>query len=61
MREAHEWFSVDSKSFEISVDGEGRALKGFITEKRKGAVSWIRFGEAGLRNLLKGIETCCKK
>ena len=37
MREAHEWFSVDSKSFEISVDGEGRALKGFITGKKEGS------------------------
>ena len=61
MREARKWFSVDSKSFKISMEGEERTLKGFITERRKGMVSWIRFGEAGLRNHLKGIETCCKK
>ena len=55
------WFTVDSKSFEISVEGEGNNLKGFITERTKGYVSWIRFGGAGLRNLLKGVETVCKE
>ena len=51
------WFSVDSKSCEISVEGEGRTLKGFITEKRKGLVSWIHFGEEDLRNVLKGLRS----
>ena len=61
MREPRKWFSVDSKSFEISVEGEGRSLKGYITERRKGVVSWVRFGGEGLRNLLKGVEICCKE
>ena len=30
------WFSVDSKSFEFSVEGEGRKMKVFITERRAG-------------------------
>ena len=59
MREARKWFLVDSKSFEISVEGEERSLKGFIIERRKGVVSWVRFGEEGLRNLLKGVDLCC--
>ena len=55
------WFTVNSKSFEISVEGEGNNLKGFITKCTKGYVSWIRFGGAGLRNLLKGVEIVCKE
>ena len=45
MRELRRWFFVDSKSFEILVEGEGRYLRGFITERRKGVLSWVRFGE----------------
>ena len=58
---ARKWFSMLSKSFEISVEGEGKALRGFITKRRKGTVSWIRFGEGGLRNFLKGIVFCCRE
>ena len=43
------------------MEGKGRVLKGFITKRRKGAVSWTRFREVGLRNLLMGIESYCKK
>ena len=43
------------------MEGEGRFVKGFITERRKGLVSWVRFGEEGLRTLLKSIEICCKE
>ena len=43
------------------MEGEGRSLKGFVTERKKGAVSWVRFGEEGLHNLLKGAETYSKK
>ena len=55
------WFDIDSKSFEISVEGEDNKFKGFITERRKGLVSWIRFGESRLRNLLKGMEIIRKE
>ena len=61
MREPRKWFSVDSKSFEILVEGEGRSLKGYITERRTGVVSWVRFGGEGLRNFLKGVKICCKE
>ena len=58
---SRKWFSINSKSFEISVEGEGSKQKGFITERRKGFVSWIRFGEVGLKNLLLRVETVCKE
>ena len=60
MRGLKKWFSIDSKSFEISVEGEGRLLKGFITERRKEVVSWVCFRE-GLCILLKSIDLCCKE
>ena len=43
------------------MKGEGRFVKGFIIERRKGLVSWVRFGEEGLHTLLKSIEICCKE
>ena len=64
MRESGEgscrWFSVDAKTFEISVEGERRKLKGFVKERRKGLVHSIRFGE-GLKTLLKRVEIFCKE
>ena len=54
------WFVVESKSFEISTEGEGRKVKIFITERSKGLSSWIQFGEEGMRNLLKGVEVSCR-
>ena len=54
------WFSVDAKYLEISVEGEGRKLKIVITERCRGLVSWIRFREDGLKNLLKGIDFCSR-
>ena len=51
------WFSVDSKSFEIKVEGEGRKAQVIITERRRGKSSWIRFREEGVRILIKGIES----
>ena len=42
------WFFVDFKSFEISLEGEGKKFKGIITERRRGIASWIRFGEEGI-------------
>ena len=41
--------------------GGRRKVKGYITERRKGMVSWIRFREEGLSKLLKGVEICCKE
>ena len=52
------WFAVKAKSFEIMVEGEGKKTKYFITERSRGKVSWIRFGEEGLFNLLKNVEEC---
>ena len=51
------WFSVDSKSFEIKVEGEGRKEQVIITERRWGRRSWIRFREGVVRILLKGVES----
>ena len=51
------WFAINSKSFELSLEGEGRKMKVFITERSRGRVSWIRFGEEGLKILLKGVDT----
>ena len=39
----------------------GNKLKGKITEQMRDFVSWIRFGEASLVNLLKGVETFYKE
>ena len=50
-------FSVDHKSFEIEEVGEGRKTKIFITERRRGRSSWIRFGKDGVKILIKGMET----
>ena len=37
---------------------KGKKQKYFITERSGGNVSWIRFGEEGLFNLLKNVEEC---
>ena len=55
------WVAIDAKSFELLTKGLGRKLKVVITERRRGLVSWIRFGEVGLRNLLKGLDMCCRE
>ena len=51
------WFFVDSKSFEIKVEGGGRKVQVIITERRRGRSSWIRFGEEEVRILLKEVES----
>ena len=51
------WFSVDFKSFEIKEEGEGRKVQVFITERRGGRSSWIRFGKEGIKILSKGVES----
>ena len=53
------WFAVEAKSFEFTMEGEGKKTKYFITERSRGKASWIRFGVEGLFNLLKGVEECC--
>ena len=53
------WFAIEAKSFEITVEGEGKKTKYFITERSRGRASWIRFEVEGLFNLLKGVEECC--
>ena len=52
------WFAVEAKSFEITVEGEGKKTKYVITERSRGKVSWIRFGEEGLFNLMRNVDEC---
>ena len=47
-RGGRQWCAIEAKSFELSVEGIGRKMKGTIIEKCRGMVSWILFGEAGL-------------
>ena len=54
------WFAVESKSFEFTMEGEGKKAKCFITERSRGIASWIRFGVEGMNKLLEGIEECCR-
>ncbi|RVW99021.1 hypothetical protein CK203_018988 [Vitis vinifera] len=54
-------FVVESKWFEIEIEESGGSLKGCIWERSRGFESWIRFGEASLRCLLEGVETCCRE
>ena len=56
-RQRQRWFSVESKSFEIKVEGEGRKEQVIITERRRGRSSWIRFREEGVRSLIKGVDS----
>ena len=56
-RQRRRWFSIESKSFEIEVEGEGRKEQVIITEIRRGRSSWIRFREEGVRSLIKGVES----
>ena len=43
------------------MDEIGRRQKYVITERSRGVVAWIRFGEEGVRTLLKGVEVCCNE
>ena len=54
------WFAVESKSFEFTMEGEGKKAKCFITEQSRGIASWIRFGVEGMNKLLLGVEECCR-
>ena len=55
------WFSIEAKSFELTLDGVGRRQKYVITKMSRDVVAWIRFGEEGVNTLLKGVEVCCKE
>ena len=61
LRGGRSWFVVESKLFEIEVEESGGKLNGCIWERSRGFESWIRFGEASLRCLLEGVETCCRE
>ena len=39
------------------MEGKDRKMKVFITERRRGRVSWIRFGEESLKIILKGVNS----
>ena len=54
------WFSVETKSFEISVKETGGKLRGVILERSKGCSSWIHFRHVSLECLLQGVEECCR-
>ena len=60
-RKGEKWFANEAKSFEIKVKGSGSKLKGYVIERSKALVSWIRFGELGLKSLLKGVTECCRE
>ena len=59
-RDGRRWFAVESKSFELLTDVVRGKLRGCIWERCRGTTSWIRFGDASLRSLLTGVETCCR-
>ena len=54
------WFVVESKSFDIFVEGLGGRLRGVIVERGRGYSRWVRFRELSLRYLLAGLEACCR-
>ncbi|RVW18248.1 hypothetical protein CK203_109313 [Vitis vinifera] len=55
------WFPVEVNPFEISIEEASGKLRGVIVKRGRGCSSWIRFGEVSLRNLLKGVEACCRE
>ena len=54
------WFAVESKSYELTMEGKGKKTKCFITERSRGVASWIRFGVKGMEKLLWGVEEYCR-
>ena len=54
------WFAVESKSFEFTMEGKGKKAKCLITERSRCVISWIRFGIEGMEKLLLGVEECCR-
>lgn len=53
-------FVVESKSFEITTEVVGNQRRGVIVERSQGHSSWISFSEPSWRNLLEGVEDCCR-
>ena len=54
------WFAVESKSYELTMEGKGKKTRCFITERSRGVASWIRFGVEGMEKLLWGVEEFCR-
>ena len=54
------WFSVDSKSFDLSVEEVDGRLKGVVVEQGKGFSTCIRFKELSLRYSLEGVGFFCR-
>ena len=54
------WFAVESKSFEFTMEGEGKKAKCFIAKWSRGIALWIQFGVEGMNKLLMGVEECCR-
>ena len=52
------WFSVDSKTFEISIGEAKGKVSGRVCERSPNFSSWVRFSGKGLAFLLEGVETC---
>lgn len=42
------------------MEDQGRKIKGIVVERSRGRVSWVRFGETGLGNLVGCLELCCR-
>ena len=61
MRGGRNWFVVEAKSFEISIEEVFGKLKRVIVEKGRCCTSWIKFGEISLRCLLEGTEAYCRE
>lgn len=53
------WFSVDSKTIEISINKVKGKVLGKIYKSSPNFSSWIRFGRKGLALLVEEVETCC--
>ena len=51
---------MESKSFEISIEGLGGRLRRVIVERGRGYFRWVRFGKLSLSCLLAGVEACCR-
>ena len=51
------WLSQNPSSLRWKAKGKRQI---FITERSRGITSWIRFGEEEMKNLLVGVEECCK-
>ena len=58
--EGKRWFAVESKSFDIFVEGLGGRLRGVIVERGRGYSRWVKFGELSLHCLLAGLEACSR-